>query len=255
MHIQLIRSATVRITIGGITVLIDPWLADKGQGVSYSGEKTSPLVELPIPIEDVLDGVTAILISHLHTDHFDDVAKAVIDPKTPIFCHIRDANEIRSFGFLDVIEIDTSIKFGSIEIIVTEGRHGPPEILDEMGPVSGFVLKAPDEPVLYWAGDTILCDEVKNVIKSEEPDIIVVHSCGADWDGIKPLVMDIEMTLETVHYSQTATVIATHLDAVDHATVSRSQLRSAAISNPDAVHRLLIPEDGDIMEFIGTTEF
>lgn len=50
--------------MAGMTFLIDPWLAPKGQGRSYAGEVRSPLVELPIPLQDVVSGIDAVLVSH-----------------------------------------------------------------------------------------------------------------------------------------------------------------------------------------------
>jgi hypothetical protein len=42
----------------------------------------------------------------------------------------------------------------------TGGRHGTGEIGEKMGPVSGYVLRGPGEPVVYIAGDTVWCPEV-----------------------------------------------------------------------------------------------
>ncbi len=117
-----------------------------------------------------------------------------------------------------------------------------------MGPVWGFVFHAPGEPVLYWAGDTILCPEVREALARHKPDVIVVHACGAQWGGIGPLVMDAAMVAETLRLAPSATLIATHLDAVDHATFTRATLRDAISAMPEA-DRLLIPADGEILRF------
>ena len=50
--------------------------------------------------------------------------------------------------------------------------------------------------------------------------------------------------------AQNKTVIATHMDALDHATISRIELRAYAESNGILPEQLLIPEDGEILEFI-----
>jgi L-ascorbate metabolism protein UlaG (beta-lactamase superfamily) len=249
MRIQLIRNATLRLSFGQQTFLIDPWFAEKGQGPCYAGQVTSPLVDLPMPVAQILDGVDAVIISHLHTDHFDDAARAALPPDIPIFCAAVFAKKITEYGFSNVKPITHTTTFGGISLSITQGRHGPEEILQEMGPVSGFVFRAPNEPTLYWAGDTILCDEVREVIETVHPDVIVVHACGAVWDGIEPLVMDADMTLETLRLSGSAKVVATHLDAVDHATVSRQDLRNAASKWPTVFERLSIPEDGDVLVY------
>lgn len=250
MHIQLVRSATIRVSMAGVTLLIDPWLAGRGEGRSYGGETRSPLVDLPMPVEAVMDGVDAVLVSHLHSDHFDASAAAAIGPGTPVYAPARDVGGLKAFGLDQVSAIDGSMRIGTVEITLTPGRHGPDEVLAAMGEVAGFLLRAPGEPSVYWVGDSILCDEVREVIRSQAPEVIVVHACGADWEGAAPLVMDAQMALETVRLSGSANVVATHLDAVDHATVSRADLdRAAAELDVHQRRRLRIPADGEILTF------
>lgn len=249
MQIRLIRSATLTVELAGIRLLIDPWLAAKGAGKSYSGRGPSPLVDLPCPVEELLEGIDAVLVSHLHSDHFDEVAQTRLARSMPILCHARDRDAIKAMGFEDVRAIGDAIRIGDVTIKTTDGRHGPPEVLEDMGEVSGFLIIAPSEPTLYWAGDTILCPQVESVLAGERPDIVVIHGCGALWNGKGPLVMDAAMVMETLRQAGDATVIVTHLDAVDHATVSRADIRATAAKQALATKRLLIPEDGERLDF------
>jgi L-ascorbate metabolism protein UlaG (beta-lactamase superfamily) len=249
MQIRLIRSATLVVQLADVRLLIDPWLARKGEGKSYSGLGPSPLVDLPCSVEELLDGIDAVLVSHLHSDHFDEVAQRVLPKSMPILCHARDRDQITAMGFSDVRAIGDGTAFGGVTIRATDGRHGPPEVLEDMGEVSGFLISVTGEPTLYWAGDTILCPEVEAVMAEERPDIVVVHGCGALWQGKGPLVMDGAMVLDTVRLSGNATVVVTHLDAVDHATVSRAELRHVAAEAPIDQSRLLVPEDGELLSF------
>ena len=161
MQIRLIRSATLIIELAGIRLLIDPWLAAKGEGKSYSGRGPSPLVDLPVSVDELLEGIDAVLISHLHSDHFDEVAQRLLPKAMPILCHERDSDPIRAMGFSDVRIIGDGVALGGVRVTTTDGRHGPPEVLEAMGDVCGFLFSAPSEPTLYWAGDTILCPEVE----------------------------------------------------------------------------------------------
>ncbi|WP_374515440.1 MBL fold metallo-hydrolase [Brevundimonas sp.] len=250
MQIQLVRSATIRVSMAGVVLLIDPWLAAKGEGRSYAGEVRSPLVDLPMPVEAVVEGIDAVLVSHLHSDHFDAAAAAAIPPGTPVLAPARDVAGLQALGVRDVAPLTETATVGPVGIVLTPGRHGPDAVLPAMGEVSGFLLRAPGEPALYWVGDSILCDEVREVIRRERPDVIVVHACGADWEGSAPLVMDADMVLETVRSAPFAVVVATHLDAVDHATVSRADLeRAAAGLDPLERRRLRVPADGETLVF------
>lgn len=249
MQITLVRNATLIVDMAGLRLLIDPWLAGKGEGKNYSGRGPSPLVDLPMPIVDILRGIDAVLVSHLHSDHFDEAAQTLIGKGVPILCHARDLTAILAMGFQDVRAIGDGIAMGQVRIRTTDGRHGPPEVLDDMGEVSGFLIEATGEPRLYWSGDTILCPEVEAVLRQERPDIVVVHGCGALWKGKRPLVMDGEMIALTRDLAPFAHVIVTHLDAVDHATVSRKDLRRLISAGATGADRLVIPDDGEILTF------
>lgn len=248
MQIRLIRSATLTVDLGGIRILIDPWLAKKGEGKSYAGRGPSPLVELPLSVDQLLDGIDAALVSHLHSDHFDDVAQRALPKLLPILCHARDLGAIETMGFADVRPIGQGLTLGAVDIATTEGRHGPPEVLQDMGEVSGFLLRSPGEPTLYWAGDTILCPEVERLLAEESPGVIVVHGCGALWNGKGPLVMDLPMIERVLSLAPDAQLVVTHLDAVDHATVSRSEIERAA-AFWGGRNRLHVPGDGETLIF------
>jgi hypothetical protein len=118
-----------------------------------------------------------------------------------------------------------------------------------MGVSSGYVLQAPGEPTVYWAGDSVLCDETRAAIERYHPDVIVTHSGGALWpvgsDGGRALIiMDAAQTIATSRLAPWAKVVAIHLDSVDHATVSRADLRQA-VAAEGLEGGILIPEDGE----------
>lgn len=247
VDVQLIRNATLRIRIGGKTLLVDPYLADQHQGRSYAGTRRSPLVPLPMSRASILEGVDAVFVSHLHSDHFDEVAREVVPKDLPILCPAALETRIREAGFRSVQGIPDSMDWHGTRLRMTGGRHGPDAVLPDMGPVNGFTLSIPGGLTLYWVGDSILCPEVQDTIQRHRPDVMVVHGCGATWQGKGPLVMD-ERQIETLLRSWTnGKIIVTHLDCVDHATVSRADLRNHFANRRDLMSRLVIPEDGDIL--------
>ncbi len=248
MKIQQIRNATMKLTYAGKILLTDPYLAVQHSMVSYRGEQWSPLVELPFSISDVLNGVEMILISHIHSDHFDRTAQKNLSKKLPLFCQPIDASEIEKTGFQHVIPVHDSVSWEGITITRTKGRHGLGEVLKEMGEVSGYVLQAENEPTVYWAGDTVLYDAVYDVISEFKPDIILTHSCGAIWGDNVLIIMDAQQTVSLCKAAPEAIVVATHMDTVDHRTVTREDLRIFA--KKEGIQRQLqIPEDGEILKY------
>jgi L-ascorbate metabolism protein UlaG (beta-lactamase superfamily) len=246
MQFQLIRNATLKLAYGGTTVLVDPYFAPKHSLASFTGRSPNPMAELPVAIDDILDGVDLVIVSHLHTDHFDAVAKEVLPKTLPLVCQPGDESAIREAGFADVTPLAGELDWRGIKIVRRDGNHGTGPVLAKMGQVMGFTLEAEREPSVYWAGDTVLYPPVLETIEAFRPDVIVTHSCGALWDDTL-IVMDAKQTVATAEAAPWATVVATHMEALDHATVSRDALRSHAASRVLPAERLLVPRDGETL--------
>lgn len=251
MQLQLIRNATLRLHYAGHLLLIDPFFAPRHSRPSYTGKSPNPLVELPLTTDEILAGVELVLVSHLHSDHFDPVAQQLVPRHLPLICQPGDEATIQGYGFAQVMPLTEPLTWGGIQLTRTEGHHGVGEVETMMGQVSGFVLQAPGEPTLYWAGDTVLCEEVRSVITQFQPDVIVTHSSGATWaisDGTRaPILMDAAQTIEVCWLAPRSQIIATHLDSLDHGTVSRADLRQAAEVVGITAAQLCIPADGETL--------
>lgn len=247
MKLQLFRNATLKIEYAGSTILIDPDLAAKHDRPSFTGRSPNPMTELPVPAGEIIAGVDFVIVSHLHADHFDKVAQEMLPKHLPVICQPGDEDKIRSFGFLDVTPLYDDLIVDGIYLKRREGNHGSGPVLEKMGNVMGVSIEAGGEPSIYWAGDTILYPPVRAAIEGAEPDVIVTHSCGAKWDDVL-IVMDAEQTVEVCKIAEPAArVVAVHMEALDHATISRSDLRAYANSRAIDKHRLIIPDDGEIL--------
>ncbi len=249
MKLRLIRSATLRLAYAGRQILIDPYLAARHSRPSFTGRSPNPLVDLPNPAAEVIAGVDAVIISHLHSDHFDPAAQALLPKELPLFCQPEDAATIRAKGFRQVMPVSERLAWQGITITRTPCQHGAGAVLEEMGEASGFVLQAETEPTVYWAGDTVWCEAVAEVIERTRPDIIITHSCGAVWGEGVLIVMDAAQTVAVCRAAPWSKVVATHMDALDHATVSRDELRDYATVQAVPPGQLLIPGDGETLLF------
>lgn len=250
MKIQLIRNATMKITMAGKTILTDPVLSPRHGIESFAGIEKNPTIDLPFPVTDILKDVDMILVSHLHQDHFDKAAQTLLPKDIPIFLRPEDEKKIKEHGFTNISCIEDRAKINKITITRTPGLHaGNQKWQDILGSVCGFVFRAENEPTVYWAGDTILTDEVKDTIAAAQPDIVITHSCGAVLDDSGPIVMDAIQTIEVCKTAPDATVVAVHLEALDHGTITRADVRTLANENHISDTRLMIPEDGDTLIF------
>ncbi len=250
MKIQQIRNSTLKFLISGKTILTDPVLLPRHGIESFAGIEKNPIVDLPFPAQDIIRDIDMVLVSHLHQDHFDAGAKKMLPKDIPIFCQPGDDDRIKKNGFLYVTPIEESITWENISISRTPGRHADNgKWCSILGNVSGFVFRAENEPVIYWAGDTILNEAVKTLIKTVKPDIILTHSCGAVLEDSGPIVMDAQQTIEVCKLAPDAVVVATHMEALDHGTVSREALRAYADDNKISKTQLRIPDDGQTLIF------
>lgn len=109
MRLHLIRNATLRLTYAGRLLLIDPYLAPKHSRPSFTGASLNPTADLPLSTDAILDGVELVIVSHLHSDHFDPVAHALVPTHLPLVCQPGDEDTIRDKGFVDVQPLTASI--------------------------------------------------------------------------------------------------------------------------------------------------
>jgi len=228
VRIRLLRNATQRVLYAGVRWLWDPYLAPRFSRPSFAGRSPNPLVELPCTPQEAVAGAEAVLVSHLHSDHFDPLARELLPRAVPLFCQPWDRQEILGEGFTEVRPVEEEAGFGPVRITRVAARHGSGEVLQEMGRASGFVLQAAGEPTVYWVGDSVWCEEVARTIERFRPGVIITHSSGAVWGRGLLIVMDAAQTLEVCRAAPRATVVAVHLEALDHGTVTRGQLRARA---------------------------
>lgn len=248
--VQLVRNATLIINYMGKKILVDPMLSPKGAIESWAGIQKNPTVDLKMPINDVVNGVDLVLVTHTHEDHFDKAASRTLDKSIALINQPADKAFFEKEGFVNANALQGSKLWNGINIIRLEAEHGSGEVLKLMGNTSGFVLKAKDQPTLYIIGDAIWTDEIKKNIIEFKPDFIIVNSGGALLKGYEhaPIIMDEEQTMAVIAESGKAKIIAVHMDALDHCRTTRKSLRQKAAESNIGTDKLIIPQDGETIK-------
>jgi L-ascorbate metabolism protein UlaG (beta-lactamase superfamily) len=236
VRLTLVRSATVILVVAGKRLLVDPMLDDVGARPPIEGTENpvaNPTVPLPFPAEDVVRGVNAVFVTHRHRDHLDARAEALLPRDVPVFCQPEDESALRELG-LDARAVEAALDWEGLRVTRTPARHGSGAMAEALAPVSGFML---DD--LYVAGDTVWYEDVAETIERHRPRVAVVNAGGAEFAEGGLIVMGVDDVREVV--ARVPTVVAVHLEALNHCFLSRETLRAA-------VPGVLVPEDGETLE-------
>ncbi|NUM36676.1 MAG: MBL fold metallo-hydrolase [Candidatus Brocadiae bacterium] len=246
--VQLARHATLLITVGQSKILVDPMFSECASHPpipSTPNQVKNPLVPLAVSLPELL-AVDAILLTHTHFDHFDDVAKKMLPRNIPLFCQPMDAKSIQELGFTYVIPVESTYQWGDLTISRVSGKHGRGELEKMMGPVSGFIFTTKSKNSLYITGDCIYNEEVEYAMEQFQPNYIIAYTGAAQFLFGLPITMTKEEIESLCTYSKKATIIAVHLEAVNHCVLTRKDLH-VFLQQKNLTHRVLIPKDGEIL--------
>ena len=224
------------LEVAGRRILVDPMLDNVGARPPIEqtrNQVANPTVPLPLPAEDVVRDLDAVIVTHRHRDHLDTKAEELLPRDVPIFCQPEDEDALRDLG-LDARAIEVDVDWDGLRITRTRARHGTGPIAELLAPVSGFVL---DD--LYLAGDTVWYEEVEATIARHQPRVAVVNAGGAEFVEGGLIVMGADDVREVV--ARVPRVVAVHMEALNHCFLERESLRRA-------VPGVLVPEDGETLE-------
>ncbi|KAB7672088.1 MBL fold metallo-hydrolase [Bacillus sp. B1-b2] len=256
MKIQLVRNATIIVEYAGKRFLIDPMLAEKGAyppmanpaSSAPQGDQPYPLVTLPTSIDNIVN-VDAVIVTHTHPDHWDDIAKEVLAKDQKIFVqNEKDATRIQNAGFKNIELLKEDTVYEGIQLSKTRGEHGRGEVLKLAGKVCGVVFKHANEKTLYVAGDTVWYEGVQEEINTHKPDIMVVNAGDNQFIQGGSLVMGKDDVYQVYQAAPNAKIICVHMEAVNHWTLSRKELMSF-VSQKEISSQVLVPEDGESYSF------
>jgi L-ascorbate metabolism protein UlaG (beta-lactamase superfamily) len=144
-RLTFLGHATVLVELDGLRLLTDPVLR----------QVVGPLWRrAPKPHLGPLTGLDAILISHLHLDHYDPPSLRLLDKGVPIIGPPGSARALRWRGFAEVHELapGESLSLGSVEITATDAKHPSGRHPWNRTPSVGYVISGSQD--IYFAGDT-----------------------------------------------------------------------------------------------------
>lgn len=259
MKVTQVRNATLLVEIADTTFLIDPMLAEKESWDGFAETARSylrnPMTELPLPIDELIKA-DIVIVTHTHMDHWDEAAQKQLPPNKLILAQSEeDADVIRSQGFTNVRVLQDENNFiNGLTIHKVDGQHGSneayanPEKAEGLGDACGLVFTMHDEKTLYIAGDTVWVKPYVHTLKKYKPDVVVINAGDAHIDEYGPIIMGAEDTLRTLQVLPDTTIVASHLEAINHCLLTRKELRRFTLEH-GIENKVLIPEDGEMLKF------
>lgn len=253
MQIHFIRNATLIVQTGEHRILVDPMLGPKGSGPTFTlfrhRPQRNPIVDLPEDIDEALDTVTCGLVTHRHIDHLDPAGlQFLAGRELPVYVNPWDAPHLQKKGINPIVVTPNQLHdFLGGQITAFETQHGYGLIGKLMGKGAGYLIELPGESTLYLSGDTVLAATVRRVLTDHRPDIAVLAAGSAGLDIGKPILMPMQEMIEFVDLAP-GKVIATHLEALNHCPVKRTEFRGAMIE-AGLAHKVFIPDDGNLLNF------
>lgn len=202
--LTFLGTATTLVEYGGFTVLTDPNFLHKGD-LAYLGKglvsrrRTDPAME----IAD-LPRLDAVVLSHLHGDHFDRVARHGLDKEVPVITTPASARRLREWGF-QAVALQTweahelrSPAGDLLRITATPGRHAKGPLRALLPPVMGSVWEftpTGGAPLsIYVTGDTLVVDDLREIpVRHPSLDLGLWHLGGTRIPGILGLGLLVTM--------------------------------------------------------------
>jgi len=149
-------------TPGGKRLLFDPWL--KGNPACPDALKKPPQAD-------------AILVSHGHGDHLDDVVACARESAAPVVAMYELCDWLGRKGLqhLEPMNRGGSIEVAGVRVTMTDARHSSGFVdngqMVYLGEAAGFVVGLEDARSVYFAGDTSLFGDMRLIGEIHRPAI------------------------------------------------------------------------------------
>lgn len=253
--LSFVGNATCVLRLGSFTLLTDPNFLHRGQRAYLGKGLWSRRLREPALQPADLPTLDLVLLSHLHGDHFDRIARHELTRSAPVVTTPQAARKLAGWGFeTDALENwqvheqvkgDERLTVESLPAIHARGALGkllPPV----MGSWVEHHVGGRLQHRIYITGDTLTGDHVDAIrARHPEPDVAVVH-LGGTRVLFRTVTMDAEQGVDLLRRVRPERVVPVHFD--DY-TVFKSPLVDFVTAAGDAGFgpRIDVPMRGETL--------
>jgi L-ascorbate metabolism protein UlaG (beta-lactamase superfamily) len=225
VSLTFVGNATVLLGWGPFRILTDPNFLHAGQRAYLGhGLSTERLLEPALSIAE-LPPLDAVVLSHLHGDHWDRVSRRGLSRSLPVLTTPHAARRLQGLhGFRRALGLETwesheVSKEGSIlRLTSLPGRHAPGLLGRLLPPVMGSLLEFGDHTGeiatrVYLTGDTLMYDGVREIaLRYPGIDLAVVHLGGTTLPGGLVVTMDGAQGADLLEAVRPRRAVPVHVD-------------------------------------------
>jgi len=207
-------------------VLTDPNFLRRGQRAYLGKGLSSKRLTDPAVDPRELPELDAVVLSHLHGDHWDRVAHRHLDPGVPILTTPKAAEALRGrrwrrrgVGLRTWEHRETTRAGFRLRITALPGRHAPRLVQPLLPPVMGTLLEltrddgAEPPQRIYLSGDTLNVPELLEIAHRCPPlDTAVLHLGGTTLPGGLVVTMDDRQGADLMELLQPRQAVPVHYD-------------------------------------------
>ncbi len=259
-----IGGPTFELRLGPLTVLTDPMFSAGPEafgmrGHPSTGEERAPIARIGgVPAVDV-GALDVVVVSHLHSDHFDREATRLLPKHVPVVAPAEQAPRLEAWGFESVwgMEWWESLELGAgldgLEITALPARHSADEAANEMlGVVNGYAIRhrtTEGDVLVYWTGDTVWFDGLTDIRRRlGDVQLVVPHIGAVGRDGPwGRMTMDAAEARRLMELFESARVIPIHHHTFSHYVEPVEALVSLVAATPLEA-RLHVLREGEVAD-------
>ncbi|MCW2822348.1 MAG: metal-dependent hydrolase [Marmoricola sp.] len=237
--LTFVGTATTVLRLGTFTLLTDPNFLHRGQRAYLGKGLWSRRLTEPAMQPSDLPELDAVVLSHLHGDHFDRVARAELDRTQPVLTTPEAAETLADWGFnADGLSPwdSRTIAHGTETLTLTAlpAVHARGLLARLLPPVMGTLLEHRQDDVVrrrvYLSGDTLTGDHLDEIARRHPGiDVAVVH-LGGTRVLFHTVTMDAEQGVDFLRRIRPDQAIPVHYDDYKVFRSPLSEFQQAAVA-------------------------